>query len=86
MRDLVGANARVVILDRATPQESFAADRVLFIQLDITQATDVARAVKDAVAWTEKTGALLGGVINSAGVGVDEAVRAPPPKSLSALP
>ncbi|KAJ7483294.1 3-hydroxyacyl-CoA dehydrogenase [Mycena latifolia] len=73
VRDLVEGNARAVIVDRATPQESFTADRVLFIRTDITRVDEVARAVADAVAWTEKTGALLGGVINCAGVGVDEA-------------
>ncbi|KAJ7708981.1 short chain type dehydrogenase [Mycena rosella] len=73
VRDLINANAHAVIVDRATPQESFPADRVLFIRTDITQVEEVARAVADAVAWTEQTGALLGGVINCAGVGFDEA-------------
>ncbi|KAF7345438.1 3-hydroxy-acyl-CoA dehydrogenase [Mycena venus] len=74
VKDLVNANARVVLLDRAEPQETFDTDRVLFIRIDITRLDDVARAVKDAVAWTHRTGAVLGGVINCAGVGVDEAI------------
>ncbi|KAJ7249495.1 putative 3-hydroxyacyl-CoA dehydrogenase [Mycena haematopus] len=67
VKDLVDANARVVILDRAELQETFPTDLVLFIRLDITRLDDVARAVNDAVAWTERTGAYLGGVINCAG-------------------
>jgi len=74
VKDLVDANARVVLLDCADPQETFDTDRVLFIRVDITRLDDVARAVKDAVAWTERTGAFLGGVVNCAGVGRDEAI------------
>jgi 3-hydroxyacyl-CoA dehydrogenase/3-hydroxy-2-methylbutyryl-CoA dehydrogenase len=77
VRSLVDGNARAVIVDRANPQESFPADRVLFIRTDLTRLEEVARAVADTVAWTEQTGAILGGVINSAGVGIDEPVRAP---------
>jgi NAD(P)-dependent dehydrogenase (short-subunit alcohol dehydrogenase family) len=73
---LLEANARIVILDRADPLATFDTDRVLFIRIDITRLDDVARAVKDAVAWTEQTGAVLGGVINCAGLGANEAVRA----------
>ncbi|KAJ7780173.1 3-hydroxyacyl-CoA dehydrogenase [Mycena maculata] len=73
VRDLVDAKARVVIVDRATPQEAFAADHVLFVRTDITRADEVERAVAEAVAWVGRTGAVLGGVINCAGVGVDEA-------------
>ncbi|KAJ6471228.1 hypothetical protein C8R47DRAFT_940408, partial [Mycena vitilis] len=59
------------------PQATFPSDRVLFIRIDITRLDDVARAVTDAVAWTEQTGAILGGVINCAGNGTDKAVRTP---------
>ncbi|KAJ6485576.1 3-hydroxy-acyl-CoA-dehydrogenase [Mycena sanguinolenta] len=74
VQDLVDADARVVILDRADPQETFDTERVLFIRVDITHHDDVARAVKDAVAWTERTGALLGGIINCAGIGTNESM------------
>ncbi|KAJ7777179.1 hypothetical protein B0H16DRAFT_950441 [Mycena metata] len=74
VEDLLDANARAVILDRATPQRTFDAERVLFIQIDITRLEEVARAVIDAVAWTHRTGASLGGVINCAGVGVNESI------------
>ncbi|KAJ7173479.1 3-hydroxyacyl-CoA dehydrogenase [Mycena filopes] len=72
VKGLLDANARVALLDRATPQETLDAERVLFIQIDITRLEEVARAVTDAVAWSQQTGALLGGVINCAGVGIDE--------------
>ncbi|KAJ6580874.1 hypothetical protein B0H19DRAFT_486894 [Mycena capillaripes] len=74
VQDLIDAKARVVILDRAEPQEAFTTDRVLFIRIDITRLDDVALAVKDAVAWTKQTGAILGGVINCAGIGANEAI------------
>ncbi|KAJ6457426.1 3-hydroxy-acyl-CoA-dehydrogenase [Mycena vitilis] len=74
VQDLLDAKAWVVILDRAAPQVAFPSDRVLFIRIDITRLDDVARAVTDAVAWTEQTGAILGGVINCAGIGTDEAM------------
>ncbi|KAJ7498052.1 3-hydroxyacyl-CoA dehydrogenase [Mycena galericulata] len=74
VRELVDGKARVVVMDRATLQEVFEAGRVLFIRIDITRADEVVRAVADAVAWTQRTGAVLGGVINCAGVGVDEAI------------
>ncbi|KAF7371083.1 3-hydroxy-acyl-CoA dehydrogenase [Mycena sanguinolenta] len=67
VKDLVDADARVVILDRADPQETFETERVLFIRVDITHHDDVALAVKDAVAWTERTGAFLGGMIDGRG-------------------
>ncbi|KAK7031684.1 3-hydroxy-acyl-CoA dehydrogenase, partial [Favolaschia claudopus] len=75
VNDLVEADARVVVLDRADPQEAFEGDHILFIRVDITRLDDLERAVQQTVAWTEKTGALLGGVINCAGVGIHEAAR-----------
>lgn len=75
MQELVDAKARVVIVDRAMPLEAFDTNIVLFIRTDITRMEEVARAVTAAVAWTARTGAVLGGVINCAGVGVNEAVR-----------
>ncbi|KAJ6617028.1 hypothetical protein B0H10DRAFT_1348780 [Mycena sp. CBHHK59/15] len=72
VRDLVQANARVVIVDRVAPKESFPTERVLFVKTDITRLDEVTRAVADVVAWTAQTGAALGGVINSAGVGANE--------------
>ncbi|KAJ7068900.1 3-hydroxyacyl-CoA dehydrogenase [Mycena belliarum] len=72
VQNLLDANARAVIVDRVPPPEPFPADRVLFCRTDITRTDEVARAVADAVAWTEQTGAPLGGVINCAGVGINE--------------
>nr|GAT56611.1 3-hydroxy-acyl-CoA dehydrogenase [Mycena chlorophos] len=74
VRGLVDANARVAILDQKTPQETFPPERSLFIQVDITRLEDLQRAVDATVAWTERTGAILGGVIHCAGVGIDEPI------------
>ncbi|KAJ7065301.1 3-hydroxyacyl-CoA dehydrogenase [Mycena amicta] len=74
VRDLVNANARVAVLDRAPLQETFSPDRVLAIQVDITRLEDLQRAVDATVEWTKQTGSLLGGVINCAGVGIDEPI------------
>ncbi|KAJ7623817.1 3-hydroxy-acyl-CoA-dehydrogenase [Roridomyces roridus] len=74
VRELIDAGAYAVILDRATPLEDLDSNRVLFIRTDITRVDEVERAVSDAVAWTKRTGGLLGGVINCAGIGLSESL------------
>lgn len=41
-----------------------------YIKLDITSTSEIESAVQAVVSWTKETNALLGGVINCAGVGV----------------
>jgi NAD(P)-dependent dehydrogenase (short-subunit alcohol dehydrogenase family) len=62
----------VAILDLKQPDASAigpATNRVRFWELDITQEDDIIKAVEEVVSWTKQTGALLGGIINCAGVG-----------------
>jgi len=59
----------VSILDRSPPPESTLNSRVKFFQTDITKVDEIESAVEQTVAWTKETGAVLGGVINCAGVG-----------------
>lgn len=46
-----------------------APSRVKFWELDITQVENITKVVEEVISWTKQTGALLGGVINCAGVG-----------------
>lgn len=46
----------------------------MFVQMDITNVEQVQEAVDRTVAWSKETGAELGGVINSAGIGKTEFV------------
>ena len=46
-----------------------ATNRAKFWELDITEVEDIIKAVEEVILWTKQTGALLGGVINCAGVG-----------------
>ncbi|KAJ7233090.1 3-hydroxyacyl-CoA dehydrogenase [Mycena rebaudengoi] len=71
---LVDAGARVVIVDRTTPSDTFPADAVHFVRTDITRVDEVASAVEAAVAWTAQTKCALGGVINCAGIGINEQI------------
>ena len=45
-----------------------SSDRVKFFKTDITSDSDVSNAVEGTAAWTQTTGAPLGGVVASAGV------------------
>ncbi|KAI9509671.1 AICARFT/IMPCHase bienzyme [Russula earlei] len=45
-----------------------AQSRVKFWELDITQVEDIAKVVEEVVSWAKQTGALLGGIVNCAGV------------------
>ncbi|KAF7309519.1 3-hydroxy-acyl-CoA dehydrogenase [Mycena indigotica] len=74
VHDLVDANARVAILDRAIPQDTFPSDRVLFLQIDITRLEDLQHAVEAVVEWSKQTSSPLGGVISCAGIGIDEPI------------
>lgn len=59
------------ILDRSPPpEELLSSPRVKYIILDIREVSQIDDAVEKTVAWTKESGALLGGVINCAGVGV----------------
>ena len=44
-------------------------DRVKFFETDITETESIQKAVSGIVEWTKQTGAAIGGVIPSAGVG-----------------
>jgi 3-hydroxyacyl-CoA dehydrogenase/3-hydroxy-2-methylbutyryl-CoA dehydrogenase len=46
-----------------------APSRVKFWELDITQVEGIVKVVDEVVSWTQQTGAVLGGIINCAGVG-----------------
>jgi len=62
----------VAVLDLNQPDATAigpAQSRLKFWELDITQVEDIAKVVEQVVSWTKQTGALLGGIINCAGVG-----------------
>jgi len=62
----------VAILDLKQPDEITigpAQGRVKFLELDVTQVEDIIGVVEEVVSWAKQTGALLGGIINCAGVG-----------------
>jgi NAD(P)-dependent dehydrogenase (short-subunit alcohol dehydrogenase family) len=46
-----------------------ATNRAKFWELDITRVENIVKVVEEVVSWTKQTGALLGGIINCAGVG-----------------
>jgi len=59
-------------LDKRQPDSTtiaLAPSKVKFWELDITRVEDIIKVVDEVVSWTKQTGALLGGVINCAGVG-----------------
>lgn len=47
----------------------------MYVQADLRELAQIEDAVKSVVEWTQVTGAELGGVINSAGLGRNELVR-----------
>jgi len=62
----------VAILDLKQPDSTaigVASSRVKFWELDITQVEGIIKVVDEVVSWTQQTGAVLGGIINCAGVG-----------------
>ena len=79
VQDLLASNAYVSILDLHPPPPLSSPDtserpRFIFLRTDITDGKQVQQAVDHTVAWTTETGAELGGVINSAGIGKSEFV------------
>lgn len=79
VKDLINANAYVSILDLSPPPASVFPDtskgeRFIFIKTDIANVDQVQEAVNRTVSWTKDTGAVLGGVINCAGLGRNELV------------
>jgi len=67
--DIVAQGGYVSILDRSEPPAELQMSRTKFFQVDITEVAQIAAAVDATVAWTQETGAALGGVVNCAGVG-----------------
>lgn len=64
-------------MDKKQPDSTTIAlvpSKVKFLELDITRVEDIIKVVDEVVSWTKQTGALLGGVINCAGVGAAEKV------------
>ncbi|KAF9459309.1 3-hydroxy-acyl-CoA-dehydrogenase [Collybia nuda] len=78
VQDLIKDNAYVAILDLSPPPDGKLASshdqRCIFIKTDITKHDDVQGAVTRTVEWTKETGAVLGGVVNCAGIGRPELV------------
>ncbi|KAF8519671.1 short chain type dehydrogenase [Gautieria morchelliformis] len=68
VRDLLAHGAYVAILDLAPPPAGLSQDRTRFLKTDVANTEDVRRAVEGSVAWAKETGAVLGGVVNAAGI------------------
>ncbi|KAJ3756197.1 3-hydroxy-acyl-CoA-dehydrogenase [Lentinula raphanica] len=66
---LVEAQAYVSILDLSPPPSNITVSRTQYYRTDITAVAEVEKAIEDTVSWTKQTKAILGGVINCAGVG-----------------
>jgi phosphoribosylaminoimidazolecarboxamide formyltransferase/IMP cyclohydrolase len=71
----------VAILDLKQPDAAAIGptqSKVKFYELDVRQVENIVKVLEQVVSWTKQTGALLGGIINCAGVGtaakVSEAV------------
>ena len=77
VQDLLEGNAYVAVLDisplPAVLQSS--GTKCIYVQTDLRELNQIEDAVKSVIAWTQVTGAELGGVINSAGLGKNERVR-----------
>lgn len=69
VHDLLSQKAYIAILDRSAPPTDLFSSRVKYFKTDITDVAQIDGAVEGAVEWTKATGAVLGGVINCAGVG-----------------
>lgn len=70
VQELVNQNAYVSILDRSPPPKDLQSSRVKYFEVDIREVDQINNAVDKTVEWTNETGALLGGVVSCAGVGV----------------
>lgn len=75
VRELLAHKAYIAIIDLSAPPDDLAQDRTRFFKADVAQTEEVARVVEECVAWTQKTGAILGGLINAAGIGSVAKVR-----------
>ncbi|KAG5641306.1 hypothetical protein DXG03_005555 [Asterophora parasitica] len=75
-QDLLSGGASVAILDLKPWPTSLSSEqdnaKVLFVATDIREVAQIEGAVQRVVEWTRETGAALGGVINSAGLGRNE--------------
>ena len=70
MQDLLSQGGYVSVLDRSEPSEALKASKhVKYYTVDIREVDQISDAVVKTVEWTKETGAVLGGVINCAGVG-----------------
>ncbi|KAF8074600.1 3-hydroxy-acyl-CoA-dehydrogenase [Lyophyllum atratum] len=73
VKDLLEGNAYVAVLDVSPlPAVLPLSTRCIFVKTDVRDVGQVEAAVKRVVEWTRETGAELGGVINSAGLGRNE--------------
>lgn len=69
--DLLTSAAYISIIDLNPPKDAaLDPSRVKFFQTDITKVEHIEKAVDNTIAWTKVTGAVLGGVVNCAGVGI----------------
>ena len=74
MRILLDGGAHVAVLD-LRENEDIRGNNVKFFKTDITNDKQVEQAVEGTVAWTNETGAILGGVVNCAGIATAAKVR-----------
>ena len=70
VQDLLSQKAYIAILDHSAPPAGLVSSRVKYFKTDITDVAQIDGAVEGTVEWTKDTGAVLGGVINCAGVGI----------------
>lgn len=76
VQDLLEGNAYVAVVD-ISPLATVlpASKKCMYVKTDLLELTQIEDAVKRVIAWTQETGAELGGVINCAGSGKSELVR-----------
>ncbi|KAJ7574313.1 3-hydroxyacyl-CoA dehydrogenase [Mycena floridula] len=70
VEELLRLDAYVSILDRSPPPETLPSARIRFFEVDITVNEQLEKAVESTLTWTRETDAILGGVVNCAGVGI----------------
>ncbi|KAG6910068.1 hypothetical protein DXG01_013518 [Tephrocybe rancida] len=72
-QDFLDGGAYIAVLDVSPlPAALPPSNRCLFLRTDLRELTQIEDAVKRVVTWTQETGAELGGVVNSAGLGRNE--------------
>ncbi|KAG6859320.1 hypothetical protein C0995_009728, partial [Termitomyces sp. Mi166 len=73
VQDLLEGNAYVAVVDIAPlPAVLQPNTKCMYVQTDLRDLDQVEKAVNSIISWTKATGAELGGVINSAGLGRNE--------------